>query len=192
MRLRTAFSRRAATGRWIPLLFLLCLCSWEPALAAQHDMKKGQIRRGEYLVNAIGCGDCHSPKLHGMAPDPSLLLSGHPAAQALPPRPKGILGLGKWGAVASNDFTAWAGPWGVSFASNLTPDKDSGLGSWTAEMFVKTIRTGKHLGVGRDLLPPMPWPDFAGMTDADLEAIFAYLQSLKPIRNHVPAPLPPE
>jgi hypothetical protein len=103
-----------------------------------------------------------------------------------------MLGPGKWGAVASNDFTAWAGPWGVSFATNLTPDKDTGVGNWTAEMFVKTIRTGKHLGVGRDLLPPMPWPDFARMTDADLEAIFAYLQSLKPIKNRVPAPLPPE
>jgi len=96
----------------------------------------------------------------------------------------------KWGAVASNDLTAWAGLWGVSFAANLTPDQ-TGLGAWREEDFIKTMRTGKHFGIGRPVLPPMPWYDVAALTDDDLKAVFAYLRSLKPIRNAVPPPLPP-
>jgi hypothetical protein len=90
------------------------------------------------------------------------------------------------------DQTAWAGPWGISFAANLTPDKVSGLGNWTVEQFVQTVRTGKHLGVGRPILPPMPVQGMAVITDSDLKAMFAYLRSLKPISNPVPAPIPPK
>jgi hypothetical protein len=54
------------------------------------------------------------------------------------------------------------------------------------------MRTGKHLGVGRAILPPMPWPGVAALTDEDLKALFAYLQSLKPISNLVPQPIPPD
>ena len=53
--------------------------------------------------------------------------------------------------------TAWAGPWGVSFTANLTPDKETGLGDWTEEQFIATMRTGKHQGKGRPVLPPMPY-----------------------------------
>ena len=87
---------------------------------------------------------------------------------------------------------AWAGAWGVSFAMNLTPDKATGLGSWTPEMFVAAIRTGKHQGTGRPILPPMPWNWYKNMTDDDLKAVFAYLQSLPPINNPIPDPLPPD
>jgi hypothetical protein len=93
--------------------------------------------------------------------------------------------------VTNNDLTEWVGPWGTSYAANLTPDV-TGLGSWTTDLFIKTIRTGKHFGVGRPLLPPMPWQDIAGLNTADLEAMFAYLKSIKPIRNLVPQPLPPK
>jgi len=93
--------------------------------------------------------------------------------------------------VASNDATAWVGPWGISFAANLTPDA-TGLGGWTEEQFIQTMRTGKHLGVGREILPPMPWFGVAALPDEDLKALFAYLQSLKPISNNVPQPLPPK
>jgi hypothetical protein len=108
----------------------------------------------------------------------------------LPPLPAGVPDPNGWIALTIGQFTAWAGPWGVSFASNLTPDP-SGLGSWTEENFIQTIRTGKHLGVGRPLLPPMPWPDFAHMTDDDLKAVFAFLRTLSPIANVVPQPQPP-
>jgi hypothetical protein len=84
------------------------------------------------------------------------------------------------------------GPWGVSFSRNLTPDQSTGIGSWTEEMFIKTIRDGKHQGEGRALLPPMPWQMYAQMTDDDLKAIFAFLRSLPAIANAVPDPIPPE
>jgi hypothetical protein len=80
----------------------------------------------------------------------------------------------------------------VSFAANLTPDKVTGLGNWTADLFIKTMRTGKHLGVGRPVLPPMPCNDIAMLTDGDLKAMFAYLKSLKPLVNAVPQPIPPK
>lgn len=83
------------------------------------------------------------------------------------------------------------GPWGVTFASNLTPEPTTGLGEWSEELFIRTMRSGKHLGVGRQILPPMPWFNYAKLSDDDLKAIFAYLRTLKPIVNAVPAPLPP-
>lgn len=151
------------------------------------------VERGLYLVNVGGCNDCHTPKMFteaGPEPDKSRLLSGHPADAKLPPVPPGVIGPDQWGAIANNGLTAWAGPWGISFTANLTPDV-TGLGSWSPETFIQAIRTGKHAGVGRDILPPMPWMDYALMTDEDLRAVFAYLQSLPPISNVVPAPVPP-
>jgi mono/diheme cytochrome c family protein len=152
------------------------------------------IARGKYLVTVGGCNDCHSPKVFtamGPVPDSTRLLSGHPVTATLAEIPQNVLGPDKWGALTSGQFTAWAGPWGVSFARNLTPDTATGLGSWTPEMFIKAMRTGKSMGEGRDILPPMPWPNFAQMTDQDLRAIFAYLRSLKPIENAVPDPVSP-
>jgi hypothetical protein len=99
----------------------------------------------------------------------------------------------KKNAAASSDFTAWSGPWGISFAANLTPDTNTGLrsGVWTEDLFIKAIRTGKHMGTSRDILPPMPWPELSKLTDEDLKAIWAYLGTLKPVTNHVPEPIPP-
>lgn len=145
------------------------------------------------LVTAGGCHDCHSPKIFtaaGPEPDTTRLLSGHPAGTKLPSMPAGLVGPEGWGAVTSGDFTAWVGPWGTSFAANLTPDA-TGLASYTPEIFIQTLRTGKHAGVGRPILPPMPWPNYARLSDDDLRAIFAYLSSLPPISNTVPAPIPP-
>jgi len=152
------------------------------------------VKRGEYLVGFGGCSDCHTPKImgaNGPKPDASKLLSGYPSSSKLPEFPTGIIGPDKWGAVTDNDLAAWVGPWGVSFAANLTPDMETGLGAWTADMFIKTMRTGKHMGAGREILPPMPWYDLALLTDDDLKAVFAYLHSVKPIKNTVPQPMPP-
>ena len=82
--------------------------------------------------------------------------------------------------------TAYAGPWGISYAINLTPDHNTGLGIWTEEMFVKSIKTGKHFGTSRPIQPPMPWQWYRYLSDDDLKAIFAYLKSVPAIPNRVP------
>jgi mono/diheme cytochrome c family protein len=150
-----------------------------------------RVARGRYLVTVAGCNDCHTPwhlGPNGPEPDMSRMLSGHPesAGLALPPELDG-----PWAMAAVETNTAWSGEWGVSFTANLTPDPDTGLGRWTQRNFTETIRTGRHMGRGRVILPPMPIPMYKNFTDADLEAIFAYLQSIPPVRNRVPEPLPP-
>ena len=156
---------------------------------------QAQVKRGEYLVTVGGCNDCHSPKIMtamGPEPDPSRLLSGHPEAEPLPAiTDKKMAAPGQW-VLFSPGQTATLGPWGTSFAANLTPD-DTGIGAWSLEQFKKSIREGKSKGLEgtRPLLPPMPWFNFAKMTEEDLEAVFAYLQSLPAVKNNVPKPLPP-
>lgn len=174
---------------------LLCVAIAATASAQKRDPKiAAMIERGKYLVTIGSCNDCHSPKImtpQGPAVDESKLLSGSPAGQPIPALPDGVLGPGKWGAVASMDQTIWAGPWGVSFTRNLTPDKETGLGSWNEAMFIKALRTGKDMGEGRPILPPMPWDQIGKASDADLKAIFAYLQSLPPVKNAIHDPIPP-
>jgi mono/diheme cytochrome c family protein len=149
--------------------------------------------RGEYLVSIMGCNDCHTPfKMgpQGPEPDMSRMLSGHPAELVMPPAPQLPEGPWLWLGAATN--TAFAGPWGVSYAFNLTPDKKTGLGTWTPEAFARAVREGWHLGVegSRRVLPPMPWPIYSNLTDEDVQAIFAYLQTIPPIENVVPASVP--
>jgi hypothetical protein len=152
------------------------------------------VERGKYLTRVGGCNDCHTPKTftNGLEFDMSKELSGHPANDKLLPVPAKLIGEGGYGTLANAHLTAWVGPWGVSYAMNLTPDKATGLGSWTEQMFVDAIRTGKHQGTGRQILPPMPWNWYRDMTDDDLKAVFAYLQSLPPISNAIPDPTPPD
>lgn len=181
-----------------PVLVLVVLC--QQSLSQTSTQKKGTaapaasqssaVERGKYLVTFGGCHDCHSPKIKG-EPDMKRALSGQPATEKLAGVPAGLIAPDKWGALTNNHLTAWVGPWGVSFAANLTPDRETGLGNWTAEMFIAAMRNGKNRGTGRAILPPMPWVMYKGMADADLRAIFAYLQSLPTIKNLVPAPLPP-
>ena len=166
----------------------------EKAATAVSQETSKAVRRGERLATFGGCHDCHSPKImtpQGPQPDKARLLSGYPASSPLPQVPKGVVGPNAWGALTTNDLTAWAGPWGVSFAANLTPDV-TGLAGWSEQQFIQTMRTGKHLGVGRPLLPPMPWFDVAALADPELRSLFAYLQSVKPISNQVPQPIPPK
>ncbi|MCX2740925.1 c-type cytochrome [Pontibacter anaerobius] len=152
-----------------------------------------QIEFGEHLVLSIGCHDCHTPKMvteKGLEPDFSRALSGHPSK--MPPPDVDRAELEKKGLTASDHFTAWVGPWGISYAANLTSDK-TGIGTWQEQNFITSIREGKHKGIatGRDVLPPMPWPMYRNLTDEELKAIFAYLKSTKPIQNTVPPPEPP-
>jgi mono/diheme cytochrome c family protein len=151
------------------------------------------VARGAYLVNAMGCDDCHSPKIfgpNGPVPDPERRLSGHPADMPLGRIDKSA--LHDWVLFNAHN-TAVVGPWGVSFAANLTSDQ-TGIGSWTEEQFIKAIREGKLKGLDgtRPLLPPMPWPSYAQLTDEDLKAVFAYLKTVKPIQNIPPQPIPPD
>ncbi|MDR0213448.1 MAG: hypothetical protein LBJ15_05510 [Comamonas sp.] len=76
---------------------------------------------------------------------------------------------GPWIRGGSGTNTAFWGPWGVSYAANLTPDA-TGLGPWTAEQFIQAMRSGKHAGTGRPIVAPMPWQHFGQLTDADLQA----------------------
>lgn len=179
-------------GGWVSIVCRPGLLTAGPG--ARDAPAPGDVQRGAYLVTVGGCHDCHSPKRvtpNGLEPDPARLLSGYPAVTPVPEIPPGVIGANRWGGLFSPDFTAWAGPWGVSFAANLTPDPATGLGNWTEALFIQTMRTGKHLGVGRAILPPMPWFNYAQLSDQDLRAIFAYLRTLRPIVNAVPPPRPP-
>jgi mono/diheme cytochrome c family protein len=156
--------------------------------AAAKDPK---VARGEYIVSFAGCDDCHSPKVmtdKGPMPDMTRRLSGHPAGSKLPPFKKEDITPQGW-LLFSQDLTACVGPWGVTCSANLTPDQNTGIGLWTEDMFVNAIRTGKHMGMGRPIMPPMPWYDISNLSDEDLRAVYAYLKSIPPVSNAVPAPM---
>jgi hypothetical protein len=147
---------------------------------------QGALARSKYLVSVLGCNDCHSPKKmtpEGPVPDETRVLSGHPEGGPLPPPPKPE---GPWIASATGDLTAWSGPWGLTYAINLTPDESTGLGIWTEEMFVKAIKTGKHMGTARPILPPMPVAAYMSLTEEDVKAVYAFLRTLPKIKNRVP------
>jgi hypothetical protein len=164
------------------------------ATPAQERGTQSAIDRGKELVELGGCNNCHTPKKMGPSGpelDTSRLLSGHPEdAKVVPYRPAGRT---PWTIATNDGLTAWSGPWGVSFAANLTPDPNTGLrsGVWTRDLFIKALRSGKHMGTARPILPPMPYQDVAGLSDADLGAIWEYLGSLPAVQNHVPDPIPP-
>jgi mono/diheme cytochrome c family protein len=142
--------------------------------------------RGKYLVNGIGCNDCHTPlKMGPKGPEPDMtrFLSGHPEQMGALP---GASARGPWLWAGAATNTAFSGPWGISYAANLTPDQNTGLGIWTEDMFLKALRTGRHMGVSREIMPPMPWTAFRNLSDEDLKSIYAYLRTLKPVVNHVP------
>jgi len=180
----------------ISIVMLLISCNEkksEPVPESKELTEQDYINRGEYLVNIIGCQDCHSPKRMGeRGPEviEELMFSGYPSERPLPEISTDALQKG-W-IQMNDDFTAFAGPWGVSYAANLTSD-DTGIGSWKLEQFIISLRKGKFKGLenGRDLLPPMPWQNFAKLTDEDLKAIFYYFKNTKPVKNVVPAPIPP-
>ena len=170
-----------------PFLFAAALLLPGAALA------QGDVKRGQYIVSTSGCHDCHTPWVMGPAgpePDMKRALSGHP--QDFPikepvklPEP--------WMAAFAATMTATSGPWGVSFSANLTPDPETGvLRDFTEQQFIQTLRTGRHQGQGRQILPPMPWPVYGQMTDEDLKAVFAYLRQIPAVKNKVPDPIPPK
>lgn len=171
---------------WIVCSVGLAIVSQATGSAA--DESQAVRTRGEYMIKVMDCGACHTPwKVgpQGPHPDAAKLLSGHPGGSELPAPPP--LPPGPWNVVTAGN-TAWAGPWGVSYATNLTPDEETGIGGWTEEMFIGSMRTGTHLGMGRDVLPPMP--HYPELTNDDLHAMFVYLTSIPAIKNRVPDPEP--
>ena len=122
-----------------------------------------KVARGKYLVSVLACNDCHTPGgLYG-APDMTRMLSG--------------------------SELGWTGPWGTSYPANLTPDPQTGIGNYTEDDIVAAIRTG-HKKSGVPILPPMPWPVYANLTDEDAYAVAAYVKSIPPVVHAVPTNLP--
>lgn len=149
-------------------------------------------KHGEYLVSVLGCEDCHSPKKFGAQgpyPDPDLRFSGHPASYVLHEYDSKT--AASW-ILFNEHNTAVVGPWGTSFAANISSDA-SGIGNWSEEQFFKAMREGKSKGLdgSRMLLPPMPWPSYSKLTDADMKDIFAFLKTTRPVENIVPPPVEP-
>lgn len=150
------------------------------------------VTHGKYMVDVLGCADCHTPKKmtdKGPVFDMEKYLMGYDSSQEMPPVPENVP-IGPW-VLFKGDLTAAVGPWGTSFSGNLTPH-GTGIGNWTLEQFTKALREAKYKGMDntRPLMPPMP-TNYASLKDADIEAIFAYLKSIKPIENVVPGYQPP-
>jgi hypothetical protein len=153
-----------------------------------------QVTKGAKLVDEWKCNYCHTPELKGPGgkpiPNPDKLLSGHPQDEKIP----GIADM----VIASPEYmefldnlpnTVWASNDTLVFASNLTPDDATGIGTWSAGQFVATLRSGKHMGLGRRVLYPMPWQELATLPDSDLTSIYAYLRTIKRVKNKVPPPI---
>ena len=155
-----------------------------PFVLCVMPMFAQSIERGQYLATVGGCGDCHTPKTASFAPDTARLLSGSPSNATTPSKPK------KGGEVVSSaGSTAFYGPWGISYAANLTPDPNTGiLKEYNETSFIHAMRTGKTPD-GGTILPPMPWDNYGKMTDDDLKSLWAYLHSLKPVKNKVKPPV---
>jgi hypothetical protein len=181
----------------IAVNFIACSNSQQKTVekeVADEPTPEDIVKNGEYLVQIMGCNDCHSPKRMGeRGPEiiPELMLSGYPSDRPIVKFDSKMIKEGF--PMFYPDLTAAAGPWGVSFAGNITPDA-SGIGNWTEEQFKKAVTEGKFKGMdgSRMLLPPMPWFNYSDMKDADIHAIFQYLKSIQPVRNVVPAPIAPD
>lgn len=188
------------SGR-ITIVILACLCltvitmlyssASEKETAAPADKR---IARGRQLVTEGNCDYCHTPLVEtreGPVPDMKRRLSGHPQDAEIPVLPDSGVGSPEWVEFLDTlDTTEWAGPWGLVFSKNITPDPETGIGKLTEEIFIETIRTGKHIDLKRDILPPMPWQDYGKLGDEDLGSIFAYLMTVAPVKNAVPKPVP--
>ena len=132
----------------------------KPAAMTQEQ----KVERGKYLVSVLGCNDCHTPGSFYGSPDMTRMLSG--------------------------SELGWKGPWGVSFPRNLTPDPETGIGSWTEDQIVAALTKGQRPD-GRTLLPPMPWPIYANLTADDAASVAAFLKTIPPVKHTAPDIVPP-
>ncbi len=134
-------------------------CAKAPPAVKAEMTPEEKIARGRQISYTSACHDCHTPGgLYG-APDSTRMLSG--------------------------SELGWEGPWGVSFPRNLTPDMESGIGSWSEKDIVTAIRTGIRPDL-TPIMPPMPWPMYSHLSDEDAYALAAFLKSLPPVNHKAP------
>ncbi|MCW5732032.1 MAG: cytochrome c [Alphaproteobacteria bacterium] len=133
-----------------------------PVVLAMSTTVAGQdrVKRGEYLAAIMDCTGCHTPGALTGKPDMTRYLGGSEVGFALP-------GLG------------------IFYPPNLTPDRETGLGTWSEAQIIAAVRKGERPD-GRMLAPVMPWHSYSRLTDADARALASYLKSLKPLRHKVP------
>ena len=159
-----------------------------------EQQRAERIARGKYLVTIGGCNDCHTPwKMTERGPEPDMtrMLSGHPSDVKVNAPPIEQIAQGGWVWTAFATNTAFHGPWGTTYAINLTPEPISGMGIWTEEMFINALRKGKHFGESRPIMPPMPWTVYRNLTDEDLKSVYAFLRTIPAIHNRIPEYEPP-
>lgn len=167
----------------VSLLAILVTAMVAWSAEAQTDLNKEyQLARGKYIVNALAdCTGCHTPRDRTGQFIKERFLAGVPEGSKPGAGPPGNVG-----------FT---GPWGTSFPANLTPDKETGLGGLSFTDFDNAMRRGLYkdpkTGTTRAMLPEHPWMGYQNMTDDDVRAIWAYLQTIPAVKNRVPAPVPP-
>jgi len=130
-----------------------------------------QVERGEYLVEVMGCGACHTDGALEGVPDFSKSLAGS-----------------RIGIAFSNPLGN-ENP-GVSYPPNITPDIETGIGQWSDDQITLAIRTGVGRHTGRRIVA-MPWRSFTKMTEEDVAAIVSYLRSINPIHHKVPDEVEP-
>jgi mono/diheme cytochrome c family protein len=147
---------------------------WRPVLGAKSrpltdrkiERTPERLARGKYLVEGVGgCFDCHS-QLSEQKPEPGV-------APAFEKKGSGRI-------VINHGELLIAAP-------NLTPDPETGSGSWTDDQFARAIREGIGHD-GRTLFPMMPYEDFRNLADEDLASIIVYIRSLEPVRHELPKP----
>jgi mono/diheme cytochrome c family protein len=158
--------RRSVPERQLPFpLPLLVRTMPQPAQLRPAPPKSDKVAYGEYMTNAAICAECHTPIDDRGAPIPGRDFSGG-AEMKLPSG-------------------------GIVRPANLTPDADTGIGTWSEEDFLGKFRSWR--GIEPRVLNPqeqrentqMSWLTYAGMEDDDLRAIYAYLRSLKPVTHRV-------
>lgn len=136
----------------------------QPETGAQTTAAMTAVQRGEYLTVVMGCNDCHTPGTVYGAPNFTRILAG--------------------------SELGWQGPWGVSYASNLTPDPETGIGTYTDAEIERALRSGVKKD-GSPIKPPMPWPNYTRLSAEDMSAIIAYLRSIPPVKHKNLGPVPP-
>lgn len=153
----------AATTLDFPVNFIVNTMPAQAAMAARPDSTDA-VAYGGYLVKMASCVECHSKV------DKGKIIAGTE------------FGGGR-------DFGLSAGK--KMYSANITPDKETGIGNWTRELFIRAFKqyadSGyvlKTLAAG-DRGTPMPWLAYAGMREQDLSAMYAYLRSVKPIHDDV-------
>ncbi|MEM7008665.1 MAG: diheme cytochrome c-553 [Thermodesulfobacteriota bacterium] len=189
------------------LLSTLISCSSKPAPqppSEQQAQRSEQdeiylqynIERGKRLVELGGCSMCHTPKIQtplGYKPDKDRFLSGYAQDQPLPDLPfREIISGEAEKTFYTTDATVWVGRWGVSFAANLTPDEQTGIGSMKEEDFIEIFRKKEHFSQENPLISPMPTNVYSQLSFFELRSIYIYLQTLPPIKNEVPSKIPPQ